>query len=103
MTLMDGSIRSAGLHRRRGQSWRMHAAPIQTFEQRGELGGRQMNDAVLQLGPAELTILQSLGDENHASAIPEHQLDAIRAFGTEDINSSGMRICGAPHIRSYAS
>jgi hypothetical protein len=65
MTLMDGSVRSAGLHRRRGQSWRMHAAPVQTFEQRGELGGRQVNDAVLRLGPAELAILQSLGDENH--------------------------------------
>jgi hypothetical protein len=59
MALMDG-IGSAGLHRHRGRSWRMHAAPIQTFKQSGELGGRQVNDAVLHLGPAELTILQSL-------------------------------------------
>src|SRR5215213_5894760 len=87
-----GWDRSAGLQRHRGRSWRMHAAPIQTFKQSGELGGRQVNDAVLHLGPAELTILQSLGDENHSSAIPEHQLDAIRALGAEDINSPGERI-----------
>ena len=64
MTLMDGSVRSAGLHRRRGQSWRMHAAPVQPFEQRGELSRREVKGAILHLGPAELAILQSLGDQN---------------------------------------
>jgi hypothetical protein len=51
-----------------------------------------VDDAVLQLGPAELAILQSLGDENYSRAILEYQFDAIRAFGAEDINSSGERM-----------
>src|SRR5688572_1179530 len=51
-----------------------------------------MESSILHLGPAELAILQSLGDQNHSGAIPEHQLDAIGALGAEDINSPGERI-----------
>ena len=57
---MGLTAQSTRRRRRYGLARLMYAAPVQTFEQSGELGGRQVNDAVLQLGLAELTILQSL-------------------------------------------
>ena len=51
-----------------------------------------MESSILHLGPAELTILQSLGDENHTSAIPKHKLDAICALGAEDVYGARERI-----------
>ena len=56
------------------------------------VGGRQVNSAVLHLGPAELAILQSFGDEHHSGAIPEHQLDAIHALGAEHVYGARERI-----------
>jgi hypothetical protein len=38
------------------------------------------------LGPAELAVLQSLGEEAHARAVPEDQLDAISPLRAKDIN-----------------
>jgi len=48
-----------------------------------------MKGTILHLGPAELAILQPFGHENHSRAVPEHQLDAIRAFGA--VASSRIR------------
>src|SRR5215217_7978094 len=41
---------------------RVNPLPIQAFEQRLELGRTQAHDPVLDLGPAELTLLQPLGE-----------------------------------------
>src|SRR3954454_3566050 len=56
---------------------RVNAAPIEPFEQGGELRCREPHDPVLDLGPAELALFQPLGDENHARAVPEHELDPV--------------------------
>ena len=47
------------------------------IEQDGEFGCREPHDPVLDLGPAELALFQSLGDENDARAVPEDQLDPV--------------------------
>src|SRR3954467_11292642 len=56
---------------------RVHPLPIEPFEQDGEFGCGQPHDPVLDLGPAELALFQPLGDENHACAVPEHELDPV--------------------------
>src|SRR3954447_8890571 len=56
---------------------RVHPLPIEPFAQGGELGCGQPHDPVLDLGPAELTLLQPLGHENHARAVPEDKLDPV--------------------------
>lgn len=56
----------------------MHTFPVQSFEQSRELSGRQMHRAVLHSRPIELAILKSLGNQAHAAAIPEDQLDPVR-------------------------
>src|SRR3954464_7623641 len=56
---------------------RVHPLPIEPFEQDGEFGCREPHDPVLDLGPAELALFQSLGDENDARAVPEDQLDPV--------------------------
>src|SRR5687767_11967025 len=55
----------------------VNAAPIQPFEQGGELGCREPHHPVLDLRPAELALLQPLGDENHAGAVPEHEFNPV--------------------------
>src|SRR3954471_15741206 len=56
---------------------RVHPLPIQAFEQGGELGCREPHHPVLNLRPAELTLLQPLGHENHARAVPEDKLHPV--------------------------
>src|SRR6185312_6619771 len=68
---------SAWNSRHRNLPRRVHPLPIQPFEQGGEFGCGQPHDPVLDLGPAERALFQPLGDENHARAIPEHQLDPV--------------------------
>src|SRR5215213_11272959 len=70
----------------------VNTAPIQPFEQGGELGCCQPHDPVLDLGPAELALFQPLGDENYARAVPEHQLDPVSSFGPEHIDRARERV-----------
>src|SRR3954463_9928465 len=72
---------SAWNGRHRDLPRRVHPLPIQPFEQGGELGCGQPHDPVLDLGPTELALFEPLGDENHARAVPEHQLDPVSSFG----------------------
>ena len=74
---MGLTAQSTRRRRRYGLARLMYAAPVQTFEQSGELGGRQVNDAVLNLGPAELTILQSLGEEKQP--VPSQNTSLMRS------------------------
>src|SRR3954449_8991905 len=70
----------------------VNTAPIQPFEQGGELGCGQPHDPVLDLGPAELALFQPLSDENHARAVPEDKLDPVGAFGPEHVNRARERV-----------
>src|SRR3954464_1357377 len=89
---MDALFCSAWNSRHRDLPRRVHPFPIQPFEQGGEFGCAQPHDPVLDLGPAELALFQPLGDENHARAIPEDQLDPVSAFGPEHVNRARERV-----------
>src|SRR3954467_7636444 len=71
---------------------RVPPLPIEPFEQDGEFGCREPHDPVLDLGPAELALFQSLGDENDARAVPEDQLDPVSSFGPEHIDRARERV-----------
>src|SRR5438034_4797862 len=62
---------------RRLHSHRAHPRPIETFEQRRELGGREPHNTVTDRRPAERAFLQPLGDEHKTGAVPQQQLHAI--------------------------
>src|SRR3954468_13108076 len=83
---------SAWNGRHRDLPRRVHPLPIEPFEQGGELGCGQPHDPVLDLGPTELALFEPLGDENHARAVPEHQLDPVSAFGPEHVNRARERV-----------
>src|SRR3954468_4710141 len=70
----------------------VNTAPIQPFEQGGEFGCGQPHDPVLDLGPAERALFQPLGDEDHARAVPEDQLDPVSALGPEHVNRARERV-----------
>src|SRR3954465_5400900 len=89
---VDALFCSAWNSRHRNLPRRVHPFPIQPFEQGGEFGCGQPHDPVLDLGPAELALFQPLGDENHARAIPEDQLDPVTSFGPEHVNCARERV-----------
>lgn len=77
-SLGRGSVR---LNRNADPAGFMDPPPVETFEQRRQLCGRQPHHAVLHFRPTELAILQALGIKADAGAVPEDQLDPIRALG----------------------
>jgi uncharacterized protein (DUF58 family) len=83
---------SARLRRNARPTRFMDPPPVQPVEQRRQLSGRQPHHSILHLRPAELAILQPLRIEAHAGAVPEDQLDPIRALGTEDIDRTAEGI-----------
>src|SRR3954452_15063662 len=83
---------SAWNGRHRDLPRRVHPLPIEPFEQGGELGCGQPHDPVLDLGPTELALFEPLGDENHARAVPEHQLHPVSSFGPEHVNRARERV-----------
>ncbi len=85
-------LRSARYHRHPSIPHRTDAAPVEAFQQCRELRGRQVHGTVLNLWPAELTVLQPLGHQYHAGAVPEYQLDPIGALGPEDVDRPRERI-----------
>src|SRR5215213_1121157 len=92
LTHVDELFCSAWNSRHRDLPRRVHPLPIQPFEQGGELGCGQPHGPVLDLRPAELALFQPLGDENHARAVPEHQLDPVSSFGPEHVNCARERV-----------
>src|SRR3954452_1109248 len=99
LTHADELFCSAWDSRHRDLPRRVHPLPIEPFEQGGELGCGEPHDPVLDLGPAELALFQPLGHENHARAIPEHELDPVSALGPEYVNRARERVGGhrLPH------
>lgn len=74
-----------------------HACPVQLFEQRRQMRRRQPHFAVGQPPPAERASLQPLGDQDHAAAVPEQQLQPVRP--TTNIQHTD---CGSPGSASAA-
>jgi hypothetical protein len=54
---------AARLRRRHRLAGLVHAPPVQTFQQRGQLRRRQSHDTVLDLRPTEDTVLEQLGEQ----------------------------------------
>ena len=77
----------------------MNALPIQPLEQCRELSGRQAHRTILHLGPMELSILKAFGHKAHPAAIPENQLDPVRALGPEHLDRAGERV--STHLGLY--
>src|SRR4051795_5389796 len=93
---------SARHSRHRDLPRRVHPLPIQPFEQGGELGCREPHGPVLDLRPAELTLLQPLGHENHARAVPEDKLDPVSTPHIIPHTVWGSRTSPTPGIRCMA-
>src|SRR5271156_3609425 len=77
----------------------MPSPPVESFQQRRQLRGGQVHDAVLRVRPAERAILKPLGEQADAGAVPEDQLHPIRALGAEHIDGAAKRI--GPHLLAY--
>lgn len=65
----------------------MHPAPVETLQQSAKFGCRNAYHNVLD---AEL--IQPLGNQAQARAIPRDQLDPVSALCSEDIDHPGIRI-----------
>src|SRR4051794_34669416 len=55
----------------------MHPLPIQPFQKSGELRCREPHHTVLEPGPAECPLFETLGHENHPGPVPKHALDPV--------------------------
>src|SRR5215216_2193978 len=93
--LFDGLRPSARRSRHDGPPRLVHAPPIEPFEQSGELRRAQPQNAVLHLRPAELAILEALGEQAHARAVPEDELHPVSALGPEHVDGARERV--SPH------
>jgi hypothetical protein len=84
------SIDRRSLHGARPRhSWRVHPAPIETFEKCAQLRRRQTHHAVLHARPAELAVLQTLAQQAKARAVPEDELHPVGSFRAEAIDRAG--------------
>jgi hypothetical protein len=81
---------------------RVHPPPIQSFEQRGELRSREADDSILQDGPAERSLLQTLSSPSAPLrkptglvATPGQPLSARsrRALQRRDYPSDCLGVC----------
>jgi hypothetical protein len=61
----------------------VHPPPVKAFQERLQLCRRQPHDAVGDARPAELAILQPLGEQTYARAVEVDELDPVSAFGPD--------------------
>src|SRR5438552_4930955 len=64
----------------------LHARPLASFEQCGELHRRQLHHPVFDRRPAELRTFQPLRHQADARAVPPQQLHPVHPLGTEHID-----------------
>ena len=69
----------------------MNPLPIQPLQQRRELCSRQPHHCILNVLPAEFAILEPLGEQTYASAIPINQLYPISSLRSEYIHGARER------------
>ena len=99
------SLRRSAANKLSGLCWRrrlpcfMHKPPVEPLQQRRQLRRRQAHHTVLNLRPAEDSILEPLGEQAQTRSVPEHQLDPIRPLGPEHIDSSREGI--GPHALAH--
>src|SRR5580692_4431865 len=79
----------------------VHALPIQSFQKRRQLRGRQPHDTILHARPAELAILQPFGEQTYAGAVPIDQLHPVSSFRPEHIDRTRERIGLHPFAYQY--
>ena len=82
--LADVMARIADRHDRHARRARLvHAAPVEAFHQRLQLRRREPHDAGGDRRPAELAVLQLLGQEADPSAVEVDELDPVGASRPE--------------------
>src|SRR6185437_13432953 len=64
----------------------MDPPPVQTFEQGGKLRRCQPHHATLNAGPLEPSLLELLGHETEARAVPPNKLDPVSPLGAKNID-----------------
>ena len=57
-----------------GDTTGVNLGPIEPFQERRELRGRQSHHAILDLGPAEFAVFQALGHQAKPGLVPEQEL-----------------------------
>src|SRR5271170_2325883 len=70
----------------------MDPAPIEPLQQCLKLRRAEPHHAVVYRRPPELAVLKPLGDEHHATPVPEDQLYPVSPFRAEHVNHPGERI-----------
>src|SRR5882672_2734062 len=71
-------------------------AQVDPFEDRGHLGGSDLNAAVLGLGKAEGAFFQPLVPECQSIAVPVEDLDPIASLVAKDVEVPRERVLGNP-------
>jgi len=77
--------------RRSGLARGPDATPVQALQERPELSSSQTHHTVLDIGPTELVVLQTLGVEAMTRTVPEDQLDPVCALGPESLRHGIVR------------
>ncbi len=70
----------------------MHAGPVHSGQKRGELGRVHAHDAVNDGRPFKGAVLEPLPIQNEAAAIPDEDLDAVGALGSEHDCNARKRV-----------
>ena len=75
-----------------------NARPIHAIDERHQLRGGKLDHAVLNPRPAELVLIQPLGEQAKARPVPPHDLHPVGAFCPEHVKRAGERIgAGVAH------
>ena len=78
-------------------------APVDRVEKIAELRRRDRNGAIRRARPDEPAMLEPLGVKRQADAVVPKNFDHVAATAAKNEKIAGVRICGAPHIRTYVS
>src|SRR3984893_6644171 len=70
----------------------LHARPLATFQQCGELHRRQFHHPVFDLRPAELPVLEPLRHQADAGSVPPQKLHPVEPLGAEHVDRAAERI-----------
>jgi len=88
---------------RRGTERVLGIAPIDSVQHVSELRSRDRNHARSRQRPNKPAALQPLGVERHADPVMPENFYQRAAASAKHVEVAGMRLCGAPHNRSYVS
>lgn len=91
---IENAAAVAGMSEERGLACGGHlgGTPVDPFEQRIELLLAQDDRSILCFWPDEPLAVQPLEDEDKTGAVPDQQLQAVRATRAEHVDRTGERV-----------